>query len=552
MSDIVRTRFAPSPTGYLHVGGARTALFNFLVARRLGGKFILRIEDTDQTRNIANADQKLRDDLQWLGLNWDEGPDVGGPAEDYYQSQRLADYQAAVQRLLDAGHAYYAFDTTDELDALRSTARAAKRDFRYPRPATFPTATEADAARAAGKPVVVRLKMPDHEWVVRDAILGEVKFAAGDFDDFVIQKADGWPTYHLAVVVDDAAMLVTHVIRGKEHLMNTPKHMALQELLDLPTPVYAHLPLIFNLDGTKMSKRDKDKVTRQAFKEAAKAGAIEPAEGATLAELDAAAFDEWLGKKIQLSDSGLRALAARLGAVLPEIDVHDFRASGYLPETLLNFIALLGWSAGDDREKYTLSELIEAFALERVNKTDARFDRDKLLSFNTDAAAAATPGRLLAALRDYLSLHPASPLAACDDATLARVLELCAGFRTFPDVEAKAGALFVADEAVTLDDAAVKKVLIKGDPSGAAKLAELRPVLAEVADWSAAKLEQAITAFAEARGEKLGKVAQPLRVALTGTQISPPIFDTLVLVGRAGTLGRIDRALAAVAEQADA
>jgi glutamyl/glutaminyl-tRNA synthetase len=542
MTSTLRTRFAPSPTGYLHIGGARTALFNFLVARRLGGKFVLRIEDTDQTRNIANADQKLRDDLQWLGLNWDEGPGCGGPAEHYYQSQRLEHYKSAIDQLLAAGHAYYAFDTTEELDAQRTAAREAKQDYRYARPDYFPTSEEAEAARAAGRPVVVRLKMPDHDWVVKDQILGEVTFAAREFDDFVIQKNDGWPTYHLAVVVDDADMQITHVIRGKEHLMNTPKHMALQEWLGLPTPEYAHLPLIFNIDGSKMSKRDKDKVVRQAYKDALKSGSIDQGAAIAASQLDDSDFSAWLSKKIQLPEQGLATLAELLTVTLPEIDVHDFRLSGYLPEALVNFIALLGWSAGDDREKYTLDELCQSFDLKRVNKTDSKFDREKLLSFNTDAAATANPQRLLVAYKDYLSLHPQSPLADLPDDMLTTLLRLCAGYHTFPDIETKAGRLFIPDDQVPYDPAAIKKFLLKGDPSGLTLLAEMRDLLATQDAWDAASLEAGLGQAAEQRGVKLGKLAQPIRVGVTGWAISPPIFDTLVILGKERTLARIDRA----------
>ena len=542
-----RTRFAPSPTGYLHIGGARTALFNWLVARQTGGKFVLRIEDTDQARNIAAADEKLMADLRWLGLAWDEGPGVGGVGGQYHQSRRRDRYQAAIERLLAAGDAYYAFDTPDELDAMRQQAQRENANFRYPRPGRFPTADEVAEARAAGRPVVVRLKMPPKEWVVRDVVLGSVTFGAGEYDDFVIQKNDGWPTYHLAVVVDDEEMQISHVIRGKEHLMNTPRHLALQELLGYDTPQYAHLPLIFNLDGSKMSKRDKDKVVRTAYQAAAKAGEIEAQEAVSLSGCaDPAVFEQWLKKNIQLSSEGLERLADRLGAALPEIDVHDFRRSGYLPEVLVNFLALLGWSAGDDREKYTPEELVGAFGLPRVKKTDARFDREKLLSFNTEACANASAERLLAAFKDYLALQPASPLAGQDDATLARVLELCAGMRVFPDVEMKAGALFRPADELRYDEAAVKKWLVKGEGAGARILRALRGELAEIDDWSAASLDAALRGFGEREGVGLGKVAQPLRIAATGTTVSPAIGDTLELVGQERLLARIDRLLAEV------
>ncbi|MCH8969116.1 MAG: glutamate--tRNA ligase, partial [Planctomycetes bacterium] len=422
----VRVRFAPSPTGYLHVGGARTALFNWLLARKHGGQLVLRIEDTDQKREVGDSLPKILDDLRWLGLDWDEGPESGGGATGdsgpYFQSKRLDLYDKYCQQLLDSGDAYYAFDTPEELAAMREEAKRKKKTFKYPRPQTFATADDAERARADGKPAVVRFKMPDHDITVIDTILGEVTLSKDDLEDFVIRKADGFPTYHFACVVDDELMKISHVLRGSEHLNNTPKHIAMQQALGFATPVYAHMPIIMNMSGSKMSKRDKEK-------------------------------------------------AVAKGEPPPEIDVHDFRAAGFLPEALLNFIALLGWSPGDDREHFTLDELVEAFTLERIGKTSAKFDRDKLLSFNTDWAAKLPSDRLLEAFRDYLQLRIADcgltsassveprieeqqsrdregadpesrsafppGLLTADDATLARVLEVCKGFRTCADVVTK-------------------------------------------------------------------------------------------------------------------
>ena len=361
MSDsAVRVRFAPSPTGYLHVGGARTALFNWLLARRLGGTFILRIEDTDTDRNVAGADAKIFDDLRWLGLAWDEGPEVGGPHVPYYQSQRLDLYREHVRRLLDEGKAYYAFETADELDAMRKRAEADKRAFHYPRPAAPPTEADAERARAQGRPVVVRFRMPAEAITVRDQIMGDVTIAAEELDDFIILKADGVPTYHMANVVDDSLMGVTHVLRGQEFLAQTPRHIALQRAFGYHTPAYAHLPLIMDMKGRKLSKRDGD------------------------------------------------------------VEVHSFRRHGYLPETMINFIALLGWSPGEDREKMTLQEMVGLFSVDRIGRTNARFDREKLLAFNTDAVAAASPERLLAAFKDYVALNE-TPFTGLDDAAMAEM-----------------------------------------------------------------------------------------------------------------------------------
>ena len=544
MADLVRTRFAPSPTGYLHIGGARTALFNYLLARRHGGRFVLRIEDTDQTRNIAGAEGKLLEDLRWLGLDWDEGPEVGGPFGPYYQSQRLERYEACARRLLEEGRAYYAFETREELDAMRKAAGGSGKGFRYPRPASFPSEADARRARDEGRPVVVRFKMPGCDFTVPDRILGEVTIGADELDDFVIVKSDGWPTYHFAVVVDDADMRITHVLRGQEHLMNTPNHIALQQALGLPTPIYAHLPIILNMDGSKMSKREKDKVVRGALRGAIDAGRIDEARALDVAGCDAETFAAWRKKKAQLPADALRRLARVLEIELPEIDIHDFRASGYLPEVVVNFIALLGWSAGDDREKYTLAELAAAFSLERIGKTNARFDRDKLLAFNTDGIAGAAPGRILAALRDYFAVHPDSPLAPLDDATLARLVELCAGVRTLRQLEQKCGAMFVDDEALRYDEAAVRKFLLKGEAAGVGVLRNMRDVLAKASNWSSGGLEQVIRGYAREHGLGLGKVAQPIRIAVTGTTVSPSIFETIALLGREKTLARIDRLLA--------
>ncbi len=489
----VRVRFAPSPTGYLHIGGARTALFNWLLARREGGVFVLRIEDTDQSRHVHDSLPKILDDLRWLGLNWDEGPQVEGPCGPYFQSQRLGTYEQYCRQLLDRGQAYYTFDTADELAAMRTAARERKETFRYPRPAVLPGEAEAGRRRDQGQPVTVRFKMPDHDITVHDEVLGDVRLRRDELEDFVILKADGFPTYHFACVVDDAAMNITHVIRGSEHLSNTPKHIALQQALGFAPPAYAHVPIILNIAGSKMSKRDKER---------------------------ALAKDE----------------------VPPEIEVHDFRQAGYLPEALLNFIALLGWSPGDDREFMDLAELTECFDLSRIGKTSARFDREKLLAFNTHWAARLPAARLRGGLRDLLALR-ASPMDRADDETLDRVLAACAGFRTFSDVIAKAGFLFESDGAIEYQPTAVEKVLVRDDGAGYHVLTRLLEALQHLPQWNAETLEALLQAKTEDWGVGFGKVAQPLRVALSGTTVSPQIIDTLLLMGRERTLNRIQHTL---------
>jgi glutamyl-tRNA synthetase len=541
----VRTRFAPSPTGYLHIGGARTALFNYLLARRLGGKFVLRIEDTDQTRNIAGAAEKLMEDLRWLGLHWDEGPQVGGEFGPYRQSERVERYRQAAGRLLDEGKAYYAMETREELEAMRAAAMKQTGGFRYRRPANPPSEAQARRAREEGRPVVVRLAMPERDFVVNDQILGDVQIGADELSDFVLLKADGWPTYHFAVVVDDEDMRCTHVLRGQEHLMNTPNHLALQEALGYRRPVYAHLPIILNTDGSKMSKREKDKAVRTALSAALKSNQIDEARARELAGVDGDAFDGWRAGETQLPADGLERLAREIAVVVPEIDIHDFRKSGYLPEVIVNFIALLGWSPGDGREKMTLHEMAAAFSLDRIGRTNAKFDRAKLLSFNLDACTAASAERNLEGLKDFVAVNADTPLRGLDDGVLRELIRSCAGFRTYRDIEYKAGALFVPDDRLRYDADAVRKNLLKSDGTGLKVLREIVSRLAQQQDWSAAALDALVRDFAERSGVGLGKVAQPLRVALTGSTVSPTISDTLHLLGRERTLSRIERALRA-------
>ncbi len=492
-AEAVRVRFAPSPTGYLHIGGARTVLFNWLLARKTGGKFVLRIEDTDRSRHVEDSVGKILEDLRWLGLDWDEGPEVGGDVGPYYQSERLDLYQKYTDQLLESGQAYYALESAEELAAAREKARAEKKNFTYQRPNPLPTVAEGQAARDAGRQVPVRFKMPTDDILIQDDILGEVRLAAADVEDFVIQKHDGWPTYHFACIVDDELMGITHILRGQEHLSNTPKHVTMQKVLGFRTPRYAHLPIIFNANGSKMSKRDKEKAIAKG---------LEP----------------------------------------PEIDVHDFRQAGYLPEALLNFISLLGWSAGGDREQLTLDETIELFSVDRIGATNARFDRDKLIAFNTDWATKVSQDRLVMLLRDFATIN-ALPMATADDATLAKLLECCAGFRTFRDVQAKIGFVFTGDNEIEYDAKAVKKVLAKNEGAGFAMLEHLRAALGALASWDQAGIEALIERLCTEHDVKMGAVAQPIRVAVTGSTVSPSIHDTLLLLGRDKTLARIERAI---------
>jgi len=545
---MLRTRFAPSPTGHLHVGGARSALFCWAFARSHGddGRLLLRIEDTDQKRSSAEAGMGFLEDLDWLGIDWDEGPEHGdsggGASGPYFQSQRLELYASHMQRLIDAGLAYRAFETADELNAARAEARRNKIAYKYDRAALKLDAATVNAWFEEGRAHVIRFKVPDAEAiVVHDEVLGDVCIEPGTLEDFVIRKADGFPTYHFAVVVDDELMGVTHVIRGQEHLANTPKHVLLQTALGFDHPAYAHVSLIFNPDGSKMSKRDKDKALRTYVREQ---GIDAPPEGCGI---NAGDWSVWVGDKtVQLSTAHAESLAQVLGIELPEINVADFRAAGYLPEVLLNYLALLGWSPGGDREQFDGDFLIANFSLDRIVKSPAKFDRAKLKAFNLDAIQAMSVESWVGLLRAFAERYEPAFLQAMTPEQ----------FQTFAESNKErsktllepfdSGRFFVlSDDAIIWADVkGVRKALVKGDVPGYDRLAGVRDVLVAVEPWTASALEQAVTVWAEAHCDgNLGKVAQPLRVAVSGGTISPPIFDTLAILGRDAVLARIERCL---------
>ncbi len=576
MSDVV-TRFAPSPTGHLHVGGARTALFCWAFARRHGGRFMIRIEDTDQARSSEESARGILDDLAWLGIAWDDGPRLGEigaasrPVGPYFQAQRLDLYNAYTEHLVRCGRAYPAFESAEELDALRRAAVAEKRTFRYTRPADvvsgqFPQQRWARAC--AGEPHVVRFVMPAERLTVDDQVLGEVAFAAGELDDFVIRKGDGFPTYHFAVVIDDELMGVTHVLRAQEHLMNTPRHVALQRALTrLPdhadpgaaaapfrTPVYAHLPLICNMDGSKMSKRDKAKAARKAARDAMSRNPLLAvpivARAVGVTEADLARFLEGDSDALDIAT----ALADHFRVALPEIEVWDYRASGYLPETLVNFLALLGWNPGQktpdgkDLEKFDAAFLAQHFGLERIGRTSARFDRVKLLSFNADALAALSDAEFLERLRRWagqfdtplrVDLDRQSPARL--DALVRMARPRCRVLRDFAKVVAFA---LVDDEALAFDDTAMDKHVRAG--RGAEVLRAFGAHLSPAPDSepvASEPVEAWVKAWAEAQSLKMGEVAQPLRVALTGGTVSPPLGEVAAVLGRASARRRIARCL---------
>ena len=531
---MIVTRFAPSPTGYLHVGGARTALFNWLFARHSGGKFILRIEDTDTKRNTPTAAKQVMNDLRWLGIEWDEGPQVGGANGPYFQSQRLETYNKYLEKLLNDGKAYYCFETSEELSALREEARAEKRGMVYSRPERYPSEKEVEQARREGRPVTVRFAMPQEgEIVVRDIVRGEVRFAAAEMGDFIIQKSDGFPTYHFACVVDDSLMGVTHVLRGQEHLMNTPGHQALQEAFGFDTPVYAHMSVTVSPDGGKLSKRERPKALLAAIKAA---GTVDLEKLAAAGGIEAAEIESFIAGDSVPDASVIGGMAEYLGVHLPEINVVDFLKSGYLPETMVNFLSLLGWNPGDGREIMTANELVECFDLNRLTKTNSLFDRQKLVSFNTEYIRSLDKQRLLRHFKDYLK-EAGSPVLQGDDNLLSKLLEINAGARTLEDIEKKSRFIFFENEAIEYDIKAAEKVLLKGD--GLAILAEIGDKLAAMEDLSEENIEKMLRGLAEAKGVGLGKVAQPLRVAICGNTVSPPIFESVNILGRENTLARI-------------
>jgi glutamyl-tRNA synthetase len=568
MGSPIVTRFAPSPTGHLHIGGARTALFNWALAQR-DGRFLLRIEDTDRARSSEEAARGILEDLAWLGIHWHEGPEwrdrrgaviCGGDPRGvgpFFQAERRAHYDRYIEQLIEADCAYPAFETADEIEAARRAAQAAKQGYRYRRAPDWDR--EAALARMTREACVVRFRMPEGSVQVDDEVLGSVIFGEEHLDDFIIRKRDGYPTYHLAVVVDDELMGVTHVLRGQEHLNNTPRHVALQQSLSFRTPIYAHLPLIFNPDGSKMSKRDKDKAGRAAVRAALARDA-----GAARAHVERCVSPEvlegWLAdKKRQLEPQQLTALGEALGVELPGIDVEDFRRAGYLPDVLCNFLALLGWSPGQkdaqgrDIERFDRAFLAEQFSTQRIGRANARFDRDKLLAFNQAAIAESDDEAFFAQWSVWCARYAPQVLEHRDEPwrrrLAAAVRTRC---RTLADPTSAAGPggfAFVADDAVEFDGAAVAKLLHQGEPSGLALLGEVRAPLLASEPFEPDAIEAAVRAFCERREIGMGRVAQPLRVAMTGRAASPPLGVTLALLGRDAAARRLDRCLAVCAPQ---
>jgi glutamyl-tRNA synthetase len=470
MPSPVVTRFAPSPTGFLHIGGARTALFNWLYARHSGGKMLLRIEDTDRERSTDAAVAAILDGLSWLGLDWD--------GEPISQFARAARHREVAEDLVARGKAYRAYETPEELAAMREAAKAEGRFARYD--GRWRDGDPADAP--SGAPSVVRIKAPrDGETVIEDHVQGRVAFPNKDLDDFVILRADGTPTYMHAVVVDDHDMGITHVIRGDDHLTNAGRQTIIYDAMGWKAPEWAHIPLIHGPDGAKLSKRH---------------GAL---------------------------------------------GVEAYRAMGYLPEALRNYLARLGWSHGDD-EIFSSDEAAEWFDLDAINKGASRFDFAKLQSLNAHYIRTADDRNLLQSLERILpEIEGGDDFASrLDGDRRARLLALLPALKerakTLVDLFHAARFLF-ADRPLKLDEKASALL----DQEARARLGRIRVPLGQAA-WTASELEAAVREFSESEGVKLGAVAQPLRAAITGSGTSPPIFDVLVALGRDESLARISDA----------
>lgn len=515
----VRTRFAPSPTGYLHIGGVRTALFNWLFAKQHGGQFILRIDDTDAQRNVQEALQPILDGFRWLGIDWDEGPEVGGPFGPYFQSQRLDRYQAAVQLLLDKGLAYRDYATADELKAEREAAEKEKRPFLYSRKWMAETEEDAKRFEAEGRQGVVRLKMP-REGVCRfeDQVRGLCEFDWAKEQDHVIQRADGTCLYHLANVVDDHDFKITHVIRAIEHLSNTPRQIFIAEGLGYELPIYAHLPYVAEPGSqTKLSKRNIDKYLRNSeFKRLYDHG--EAIAKATNKTVSAATFNP--------------------------VIVDFYREVGYLPEAILNYLLLLGWSYDDKKEDFTREEMIKLFTLERVTKAPASFDPKKLWAFQDrhmqQVPAKQKVAKVLAFLQQA-GLVSSPP--DCDvGPKLLRILEAIGDrLKTYGDILAYASYFFLADDKLVYDEKEFAKRL--GKPESRELLRRYAEKLAALESFDLVTLEESLKSFIAEAGVKIGDIIHALRLATTGQAVGPGVYDCLEILGKRAVLKRIEIAL---------
>jgi glutamyl-tRNA synthetase len=471
-----RVRFAPSPTGYLHVGGARTALFNWLYARRHGGTFVLRIEDTDVQRSSADMVTGILDGMRWLGLDWDEGPDVGGSRGPYFQSERLDRYREAATRLVRDGHAYYCYCSAERLRLEREKAEQEGAAWQYDRTCLALTPDRVAALEAAGAPRAIRFKVPATRTAFVDAVHGPIQFDSASIEDFVLLRSDGYPTYHLSVVVDDAEMEISHVIRGDDHISNTPKHVLLFGALGAPTPVFAHVPLILGADKKRLSKRH----------------------GAT--------------------------------------SVAEYRRQGYLPVAMVNFLALLGWSPGDDRELMSMGELVDSFSLEGISGGNAVFNTDKLDWMNGQYIARMGTERLAEVVAPFF--QEAGLHVPISDPWFYRLLDLLRPRAKKLTDFAELARPFVSDT-VEYEAEAIEKHL--GSAGLGSHVEALAAILATTDPFDESHVEAAVRGTAAERGIKAGILIHATRVAVTGRTASPGLFEVLVLLGRKRTILRLER-----------
>lgn len=511
---MIRTRFAPSPTGYLHIGGVRTALFNWLLARQSGGKFILRIDDTDQQRNVNEAIAPILNGFRWLGLDWDEGPEVGGPHAPYYQSQRIDSHRAAAARLVATGHAYRDYSRPEELQQLREQAEKEKTPFLYDRRWMAADETQAREFEAEGRIASVRLKMPrEGECVIQDLVRGEVRVRWASEPDHVIQRADGSCLYHLASVVDDQELEITHVVRAEEHLPNTPRQIFILESLGYARPVYAHLPYVAEPGGTaKLSKRKlKQYIKNQDFAALLRHGE-------------------------RIAD---RAQLVRNEETFNPVIVDFYREIGFLPEAILNYLLLIGWSLDGEREKFTVPEMIQLFSVERVNRAPASFDPQKLMSFQADAMSQLSIETKTEMAMPFV--QSAGWLGGANDRQRVENVVRAAGER----IKLAGDILdfdycFQAAENLVYDEKAFQKRIMKAD--GAVGLLTLFAAeLDAVEPFDAAHAEQRLKQFCDAQSIETGQIIHALRVAITGVAVGFGLFDSMAIIGRDEIRRRIGR-----------
>jgi len=479
MTQKIRVRYAPSPTGYIHIGNLRTALYNYLFARHNGGEFIVRIEDTDRTRYVPGAVENLINTLNWAGLDYDEGPEKGGAFAPYYQSERLSIYKERAYFLIKNKKAYYCFCTPERLTQLREEQKKINNDTRYDKHCLHLSEEEIQKNLSDGVPYVIRLNVePGIKIAFKDIVRGDVEFMSDIIDDQILIKSDGFPTYHLANIIDDHLMEVSHVIRGEEWLPSAPKHILLYQAFGWEPPLFAHLPLLLNPDRTKLSKRQGD------------------------------------------------------------VAVEDYRKKGYLKEALINFIALLGWTAGDDKEIYSFDELVKSFSLERVNDSGAVFDIEKLNWLNEEHLRAKPDSEIAAMLRDELQ-HTKYAKDDYTDEYLVNVIEAMKPRITFvKDIYEKAPYFF--EEPTTYEEASVKKGWKANSPDILKKFAEK---ISAIDNPKKEDYEKAIADTATDMNVGKGNVIHPLRLATSGVSGGPGINDICYIIGKEKVEERIKRAV---------